>query len=56
MRPAIIRLGAIALATLGAVVGGGVGAISAAAAKGKQLNLPSETRLIFSLNAPLPMN
>jgi len=43
-------------AAIGAVVGGGVGAISAAAAKGKQLNLPSETRLIFSLKAPLPMN
>lgn len=43
-------------AAIGAAVGGGVGAISAAAAKGKQLNLPSETRLIFSLKAPVPMN
>lgn len=43
-------------AAIGAAVGGGVGAVSAAAAKGKQLNLPSETRLIFSLKAPVPMN
>jgi hypothetical protein len=43
-------------AAIGAVVGGGAGAISAAGAKGKQLNVPSETRLIFSLQAPLPMN
>ena len=40
---------------LGAL-GAGIGAISAAGAKGKQINLPSETRLIFSLQAPLPMN
>lgn len=34
----------------------GIGAIFAAAAKGKQINLPAETRLIFSLKAPAPMN
>jgi hypothetical protein len=43
-------------AAIGAAVGAGVGAISAAGAKGKQLNLPSETRLIFSLKAPVPLN
>jgi hypothetical protein len=43
-------------AAIGAVVGGGVGAISAAGAKGKQINVPSEARLIFALKAPLPMN
>jgi hypothetical protein len=43
-------------AGIGALVGGGVGAISAAGAKGKQLNVPSETRLIFALKAPLPLN
>lgn len=43
-------------AAIGAAVGGGVGAISAAASKGKQINLPAETRLIFSLKAPVPMN
>jgi hypothetical protein len=43
-------------AVIGAVVGGAVGAVSGAAAKGKQLNLPAETKLIFSLNAPVPMN
>jgi hypothetical protein len=43
-------------AAIGALVGGGAGAISAAGAKGKQLNVPSETRLIFALQAPLPMN
>ncbi|MBI4889528.1 MAG: hypothetical protein HY821_02815 [Acidobacteria bacterium] len=43
-------------AAIGAVVGGGVGAISAAGAKGKQLNVPSETRLIFSLQAAVPLN
>lgn len=43
-------------AAIGAAIGGGVGAISAAGAKGKQINLPSETRLIFSLKAPVPMN
>ncbi|HVO99777.1 MAG TPA: hypothetical protein VMT15_17010 [Bryobacteraceae bacterium] len=42
-------------AAIGAVVGGGVGAISAAGAKGKDLNIPSETRLIFALKAPLPL-
>lgn len=43
-------------AAIGAAVGGGVGAISGAAAKGKELNVPSESRLIFSLKAPVPMN
>jgi hypothetical protein len=43
-------------AAIGALVGGSAGAISAVGAKGKQLNVPSETRLIFSLQAPLPMN
>jgi len=43
-------------AAIGAAVGGGVGAVSGAAAKGKSLNVPSETRLIFALKAPLPMN
>jgi hypothetical protein len=37
-------------------VGGGVGAASGAAAKGKQLNVPTETRLLFSLQAPVPLN
>jgi hypothetical protein len=43
-------------AAIGAAVGGGAGAVSAAAAKGKQINLPSESRLIFALSAPVPMN
>lgn len=43
-------------AAIGAAVGGGVGAISAAAAKGKKLEVPSETRLIFALKAPVPLN
>jgi hypothetical protein len=43
-------------AAIGAAVGGGVGAISGAAAKGKQLNVASETRMIFALKAPVPMN
>ena len=43
-------------AAIGAVVGGGVGAVSGAAAKGKQINVATETRLIFSLAAPLPLN
>lgn len=43
-------------AAIGAAVGGGVGAISAAGAKGKQINVPSETRLIFTLKAPVPLN
>jgi hypothetical protein len=42
-------------AAIGAVVGGGVGAASAAAAKGKQLNVPSETRLSFVLRTALPI-
>ena len=43
-------------AAIGAAVGGGVGAASAAASKGKQINVPTETRLIFALSAPVPMN
>jgi hypothetical protein len=43
-------------AAIGALAGGSVGAISAVGAKGKQLNVPTETRLIFSLTAMLPMN
>jgi hypothetical protein len=43
-------------AAIGAAVGGGVGAASAAAAKGKQLNVPTETRLVFKLDAALPVN
>jgi hypothetical protein len=43
-------------AAIGALTGGTVGAVSAVGAKGKQLNVPTETRLIFSLAAPLPMN
>lgn len=43
-------------AAIGAVVGGGVGAASAAGAKGKQINVPTESRLIFALKAPVPMN
>ncbi len=43
-------------AAIGAAVGGGVGAVSAAAAKGKKLEVPSETQLIFSLTAPVPLN
>jgi hypothetical protein len=43
-------------AAIGAAVGGGAGAISGAAAKGKQINVPTESRLIFALSAPVPMN
>jgi hypothetical protein len=43
-------------AAIGAVVGAGVGAISAAGAKGKDLNVPAESRLLFALKAPVPMN
>ena len=43
-------------AAIGAVVGGSVGAISGAAAKGKQINVATETRLLFALSAPLPLN
>jgi len=43
-------------AAIGAAVGAGVGVISGAAAKGKEINVPTETRLIFALKAPLPMN
>jgi hypothetical protein len=43
-------------AGIGALAGGTIGAVSAVGAKGKQLNVPTESRLIFSLAAPLPMN
>jgi len=43
-------------AAIGAAVGGSAGVISGAVAKGKQLNVATETRLIFSLSAPLPLN
>jgi hypothetical protein len=43
-------------AAIGAAVGGGVGAVSATASKGKQINIPSETRLAFKLKQPLPLN
>ena len=43
-------------AAIGAVVGGGLGAASGAMAQGKQIDIPTETRLIFVLSAPLPMN
>jgi hypothetical protein len=39
-----------------AAAGAGVGAASAAGAKGKQISVPTETRLIFRLTAPLPLN
>lgn len=43
-------------AAIGAAVGAGVGALSAAGAKGKEINVPSESRLIFALKAPVPLN
>lgn len=43
-------------AAIGGVVGAGVGAASAAGAKGKQINVPTESRLIFALKAPVPLN
>ncbi len=53
-------VGAIAGGGKGAVIGGaigaGVGAASSAGAKGKQINVPSEARLVMSLTAPLLMN
>jgi hypothetical protein len=42
-------------AAIGAAVGGGAGAISAAASKGKQIELPSESRLSFTLRSALPV-
>ncbi len=36
-------------------IGAGIGAISGAAAKGKTLKLPPETRLSFELRSPLPL-
>jgi hypothetical protein len=43
-------------AAIGAAIGGGAGAASGAAARGKQLNIAPETRLIFTLTAPVPLN
>ena len=43
-------------AAIGAAVGAGVDAISEARAKGKQLAVPSEVRLLFALKAPVLMN
>jgi hypothetical protein len=43
-------------AAIGAVSGVGLGAISATMAKGKTLNVPSETRLSFQLRSPLPLS
>jgi hypothetical protein len=43
-------------AAIGAVVGGAVGAASAAGADGKQINVPTEARLIFALKTPVPLN
>ena len=43
-------------AAIGAVAGAGAGAISAAASKGKKIDVPSETRLTFKLRSPLPLN
>jgi len=42
-------------AAIGAAVGAGLGAISGAAAKGKSLMVPPETRLTFQLRSPLPL-
>jgi hypothetical protein len=42
-------------AGIGAAIGGGAGAASAVAAKGKQINVPPETRLVFTLTAPVPV-
>ena len=53
-------IGAIAgggeAAAIGAVVGGSVGAVSAAGAKGKQIDVAPETLLSFKLKSPLPLN
>ena len=43
-------------AAIGAVSGVGLGAITAAAAQGKTLKVPAETRLNFELRAPLPIS
>ncbi|HYI97406.1 MAG TPA: hypothetical protein VEX68_27965 [Bryobacteraceae bacterium] len=43
-------------AAIGAIVGGSVGAASAAGSKGKQINIPPETKLSFKLKSPLPLN
>jgi hypothetical protein len=43
-------------AAIGAIAGAGLGAISAAAASGKTLKVPAETRLTFELRAPLPIS
>ncbi|MFN0160972.1 MAG: hypothetical protein ACKVQQ_07060 [Burkholderiales bacterium] len=43
-------------AAIGGVIGAGVGAASSAGAKGKQINIPTEARLVLALAAPLQMN
>lgn len=43
-------------AAIGAISGAGLGAISGAAAKGKTLNLPPETRLSFELRSSLSLD
>jgi hypothetical protein len=43
-------------AAIGGAIGAGVGAASGARAKGKQINVPSEARLVLALTAPLLMN
>jgi hypothetical protein len=43
-------------AAIGGAIGAGVGAASSAGAKGKEINVPTETRLVLALKAPLPMN
>lgn len=43
-------------AAIGGVVGASAGALSAAGAKGKQINVPTESRLVLALTAPLLMN
>lgn len=42
-------------AAVGAAIGGGGGAATALGSEGKQISVPAETRLIFTLKAPLPM-
>ena len=42
-------------AAIGAASGAGLGALSGAAARGRHLVIPPETRLIFELRAPLPL-
>jgi hypothetical protein len=52
-------LGAIIGGGRGAAIGAGAGAatgVAVSAARGKTLRIPSETRLDFTLRAPLPVN